>query len=107
MKNTFALVALVWMLALPGFVLTACTDPAASEQAEQATLTTLNFSVQGMHCSGCVSSVHNAIARIDGVASCDVSLDEEAAVVQVTDEQVAQQIVDAVSNLDYTIERVE
>ncbi len=78
------------------------TTAAVDEQDVQ----TLRFSVKGMTCEGCSSSVHNAIARLDGVVSCDVSLAGETATVQVSDVDASQRIVDVIAGLNFTIEPV-
>lgn len=75
----------------------------ADTDAEAANITTLTFDVQGMHCEGCTMTVRNAIAKIGGVQSCEVSLDDESAVVSVDRADASQEIVDAVTELDYTI----
>ena len=43
------------------------------------------FSVEGMHCGGCVKSVTGAIARLPGVSKCEVSLEKKAATVEYDD----------------------
>ena len=39
------------------------------------------FSVEGMHCGGCVKSVTGAVARLPGVRNVDVSLEKKAATI--------------------------
>ena len=46
------------------------------------TTITKEFSVQGMHCQGCVNSVTGAVKRVPGVARVDVSLEKNAATVE-------------------------
>ncbi|MEP7234473.1 MAG: heavy-metal-associated domain-containing protein [Ignavibacteriota bacterium] len=43
---------------------------------------TSNLTVEGMHCNGCVRSVTNALKRVAGVLSADVSLTENSAKVE-------------------------
>jgi copper chaperone CopZ len=45
----------------------------------------LELSVDGMHCSHCSGSVQRAVSELDGVADCQVFLDEDRAVVSGTD----------------------
>ena len=40
------------------------------------------FSVEGMHCGGCVKSVTGAVARLPGVQKVDVSLEKKAATIE-------------------------
>jgi copper chaperone len=42
---------------------------------------TVTLGVSGMTCGGCVRSVTNVLAALDGVAKADVSLDKQCAVV--------------------------
>ena len=40
------------------------------------------FTVEGMHCGGCVKSVTGAVSRVAGVRKVDVSLEKKAATVE-------------------------
>ena len=40
------------------------------------------FTVEGMHCGGCVKSVTGAVSRLPGVRRVDVSLERKAATVE-------------------------
>jgi copper chaperone len=44
-------------------------------------MTEKTLSIEGMHCSGCVRSVTNALKRVPGVENAEVSLPEKKAVV--------------------------
>lgn len=101
---TIALTTLASLIFSMSLFVGGCTETTAAVNEED--LTTLNYSVSGMHCEGCVSSVRNAIARIDGVASCDVSLADESATVKTTDPAVSQAVIAAVEALDFSIEPV-
>jgi copper chaperone CopZ len=65
----------------------------------------MEFDVKGMSCEGCVFSVRSAIAGLEGVESCDVSLAEERATVGVRDAATERAIIEAVEKLDFTITR--
>jgi len=43
---------------------------------------TREFSIDGMHCAGCVKSVTGAVSRVPGVKHVDVSLENKAAKVE-------------------------
>ena len=96
---------LVSLLSAMPAIMTGCSDTTTAAVKPEPDVTTLSFSVTGMHCQGCVSTVRSAIAEIDGVTSCNVSLEDESATVQVTDAEVAQKIVDTVAELEYGIEQ--
>ena len=68
--------------------------------------TVLTLSIEGMHCSSCVQSITAEIDKIDGVSSCVVSLEENNAVVTVTDATIAQTIVENIQRLQFTAELV-
>ncbi len=67
----------------------------------------LHFKVDGMTCQGCVNFITQKMAMIDGVESCEVSLEKGQAVVKARDEAVAQQILDAFAGGGYTVSRAE
>lgn len=73
--------------------------------ATSADTVSMEFDVKGMFCEGCVFSVRSAIAGLDGVESCDVSLADEIAVVVVNDEATERAIIEAIEKLDFTISR--
>ena len=58
--------------------------------------------VQGMHCNGCANAVATKASRVDGVASCEVSLDEATATV-VAAPAAIEQVEAAISTLGYTV----
>ncbi|ELA09653.1 hypothetical protein MOMA_04585 [Moraxella macacae 0408225] len=47
---------------------------------------TLVFGIDGMTCNACVNGVTKAIMAVDGVVSCEVSLDDALATVGFDDE---------------------
>jgi len=54
--------------------------------------------IEGMMCEGCVKSVTEALQKVDGVTSADVSLKSNKAVVEhngVSDETLISAVVDA------------
>lgn len=63
----------------------------------------VTLSVDGMTCEGCVYSVRQTIAKIDGVNACDVSLEEKSASVQVADASVVPNILKAFDESSYTV----
>lgn len=103
------------LLALP-FVLLACSE--SSLPAEDAPPTTapdtasaepivdtvaLNYSITGMHCQGCVDSIIGTVAKLEGVASCEVSLENESAVITVADAALEDTIIETIKGLGYTV----
>ena len=67
----------------------------------------LHFNVGGMTCQGCVNFVQQKMALIDGVESCEVSLEQGQAAVKARDEAVAQEILNAFAGGGYTLSRAE
>ena len=63
--------------------------------------TVLTLSIEGMHCNSCVQSITAEIDKIDGVTSCVVTLEENNAVVTVTDEALAQTILQNIRRLQF------
>ena len=47
------------------------------------------FSIQGMHCGGCVKSVTGAITQLPGVRKVDVSLEKMAATIEYDATEIA------------------
>lgn len=82
-------------------------SPAAAGPAATASAQAVNmeFDVKGMSCEGCVFAVRSAIAELDGVEACEVSLAEERATVAARDGETEQRIIEAVGKLDFTITR--
>lgn len=80
---------------------TADKAPAATDIAQT---TVMHFNVAGMHCQGCVNAITTAVANLEGVTACDVSLEEESATVTVTDPALAETIIQAINDLNYTAE---
>jgi copper chaperone CopZ len=79
------------------------SDPAV-EPASASVVSTRVYliGVQGMHCNGCANAIATKASRVDGVASCEVSLDEATATV-VAAPAAIEQVEAAISALGYTI----
>lgn len=82
--------------------LCACEPPAAAPTK----ITTLVFDVQGMHCSGCVEAITAEVREISGVSGAQVSLEDHAARVEVSDPAVEKKIEAAIRALGYTVKAV-
>lgn len=54
-----------------------------------STTVTQEFSVEGMHCGGCMKSVTGAVARLPGVRKVDVSLEKKAATIEYDATEIA------------------
>ncbi len=60
--------------------------------------------IVGMHCNGCVKSVTNALNKVDGVASVEVSLTNEQAVVNYDEAKTTvKQLQSAVVEAGYEV----
>jgi len=89
------------VLALAGSLMlmgTAC-EP-ASEPVIQTQIYLIG--VQGMHCDGCANAIATKASRVEGVASCEVSLDEATATVVAVPASI-KEVESAISALGYTI----
>ena len=68
-------------------------------QSEGEKIMTKTVSVEGMMCQHCVKHVHDALVKVPGVSSADVSLQEKKARVEcgasVSDDALRAAVVDA------------
>ncbi len=78
------------------------SDPALTLDAHS--VQDLSFAIEGMHCAACVSTVENALRALEGVENAQVSLVTEEARVRVRrDGAPADELVDAVERVGYTV----
>ena len=63
--------------------------------------TTQEFKVQGMDCANCARSIESAVARMDGVAQCELNFSTET--LRVTGTAEKADLSSLVSNLGYTL----
>ena len=84
---------------------------ACTETSEPATVTTpavarasetIILGVEGMHCDGCVNAVTTKVSKVDGVESCEVSLEDGTATV-VADPASFDEVQGAIAKLGYTV----
>ena len=80
------------------------TPKLAGSSDERGSATKVAFTVEGMHCQGCVDGITTKVAKIEGVRDCAVSLDDREAVVTVSDPTVAAVILETIAKLGYTVE---
>lgn len=76
-------------------------------KVDTPTATTVCYKIGGMHCDSCVESITADVLRVDGVVSCIVSLENEKAVVTITDPVIATTILENIRKLKFTVELVE
>lgn len=65
---------------------------------------TLHLKVGGMTCQGCVNAIVSKIDKIDGVVSCDVSLEEQSATIALSNPDSAKSVEAAIRTLGYTVD---
>ncbi len=114
-------------LAIVSLVLAGCTgqsgestrtvSPASSSSAggseyaaapgDDAAATVLHFKVDGMNCTGCERAVKDVVMKIAGVTKCEASHKAGTVVVNTTEPAKADEIAQAIADLDYTVEQVE
>jgi Cu+-exporting ATPase len=64
----------------------------------------LQLKIGGMSCSFCVSTIHKAASRLDGVVEASVNLAHEEALVRFDPERISHQaIVDAIRDVGYSV----
>jgi len=64
----------------------------------------ITLKIGGMECGGCVNSVQNALSRVSGVLSVQVSLEEEKAVLQLEGTVRLEQLIEAVEEAGFDAE---
>jgi copper ion binding protein len=82
MKNLLIIVALIV------FGLTATINAQSETKTDEKKVEKKTYSVEGMTCQGCVSSVETKLGKIDGVEKYKVDLDKGEAVVEYDPEKV-------------------
>lgn len=73
----------------------ACTPPAEP--------LTVHYTVDGMHCDGCVAAITGKVTAIEGVTACTVNLEGRSADVTVNDPALAPKVREAIERLGYRI----
>ncbi len=67
-------------------------------------MTSETLAISGMHCSGCVRSVTNALKRVLGVKSIEVSLPENSAKVEYDEKETDQsELRKAIQEIGYDV----
>ena len=64
---------------------------------------TVVYSVKGMSCQGCANAVTDKVAKIDGVMTCEVSLQEQRAKVELAEGCSAEDVETAIRTLGYEV----
>lgn len=78
--------------------------PAATDgQTPDGARKTVVYSVKGMSCQGCANAVTDKVAKIDGVMTCEVSLQEQSARVELAENCSAEDVETAIRNLGYEV----
>ncbi len=70
------------------FGLTATISAQSETKSDETKVETKTYSVEGMTCQGCVSSVESKLGKIDGVQTYEVNLEIGEAVVEFDTEKV-------------------
>lgn len=106
MKRYAALVSSAVLVGIVPSSLLSCS--AQEPAAQQATLEVreYRFAITGMHCENCVESITTAVSKLDGVSHCDVSLEDETAVISaaVADGEV---LASAISSLGFGVKPIQ
>jgi copper chaperone len=65
---------------------------------------TVVYSVKGMNCGGCASAIATKLDKMDGVVTCDVSLEGQKATVELASNGSPSDVEEAIRSLGYTVE---
>jgi copper chaperone len=82
--------------------LTGCGDATAPAPPVVQASETRVLGVKGMHCDGCVNAVTTKVSKVEGVRSCEVSLEEETATI-VADPSAFANAQAAIEKLGYEV----
>lgn len=74
--------------------------PACSPPPEPLTV---QYTVDGMHCDGCVAAINGKVTAIEGVSACTISLEGRSAAVTVNDPALAPKVREAIERLGYKV----
>jgi copper chaperone CopZ len=77
------------------------SETTATPVSAPADAVTLQFEVEGMHCTGCEKAIEGALAKLPGVQSCDASFEEGLATVVASGPGTSASIIEAIDALGY------
>ena len=70
------------------FGLTTTISAQSETKSDETTVETKTYSVEGMTCQGCVSSIESKLGKIEGVEKYEVDLEKGEAIVEFDPEKV-------------------
>ena len=76
------------------FGLTSTISAQTETKSDETKVETKTYSVEGMTCQGCVSSVESKLGKIDGVQEYEVDLEKGEAVVEFDPEKVKSEEIE-------------
>ncbi|MEM7227550.1 MAG: heavy metal-associated domain-containing protein [Planctomycetota bacterium] len=79
-------------------ITTVANDASTSPIDPNIETISLTFEVTPMHCDGCVSSIQTIVSGLDGVAACDVTLEDKRAIVTCDSKERIEEIVKALAD---------
>lgn len=88
---------ILWLL---GLLVLSAAPPACTPPPEPVTV---HYTVDGMHCDGCVAAITGKVTAIEGVSACSVSLEGRSADVTVNDPALTPKVREAIERLGYTV----
>ncbi|MHC4990623.1 MAG: heavy-metal-associated domain-containing protein [Planctomycetota bacterium] len=89
------------VVAVALLVMAGCGSDAPEAAATVTEPVVLRYQVEGMTCDGCVQFVSTTIEGVDGVLSCEVSLESNSAVVRATDQAIGDAVAAALEPTGY------
>ncbi len=103
MLRLSSLASFVVLIACSALALGGCSRSEPATSAAQPVA--LHYTVEKMHCDGCVWAISNKVTAIPGVTSCKVELEAKTADIEVTDAALASKVEDAIKRLGYEVAR--
>ena len=85
---------LIILVALLVFGLTATLNAQSESKTDEKKVEKKTYSVEGMTCQGCVSSVETKLGKIEGVQKYEVDLEKGEAVVEYDPEKVKSEDIE-------------
>lgn len=87
-------------------LLAACdrpAPPAAAKVVDPASVVTVTYRVEGMHCDGCANAIRQKVSGLAGVVACEVTYEGGQATISIADASVTPSVEGAITSLGYSI----
>jgi len=65
----------------------------------------VELKIEGMKCEGCVNRISNALSRIKGIISYEVSLENKNVVMEIKKEKTKEEAINKIEALGFTVSK--